>query len=108
MLASIPNKLFEEWLAYSELEPWDEVRADYRAASIVGALYHAFRKRGAPARPMEDFLLSFGEKREKTWQQLKALGQMIAQGFNAQAPQTNEDKEAERIRHEWLQSSSEH
>lgn len=57
---------------------------------------------------MEDFLLSFGEKREKTWQQLKALGQMIAQGFNAQAPQTNEDKEAERIRNEWLQSSSEH
>ncbi len=81
MLDRMSITLFREWRAYFDLEPFGEERADYRAASIVQMLYNINRRRGTPAKPVRDFVLEFGETavpKRKTWQEMKAIGAMIA------------------------------
>lgn len=79
MLRSIPGRLFLEWRAYEELEPWDEVRADLRSAQIV-QIVRAFA--GEKNVKLADCLLPFGEEPEppkpKTWQDIKAITQLWA------------------------------
>ena len=51
---------FETWLAYSQLEPWDETRADLRAGIIASTLANSHRgKDEAPFRP-SDFMPQYG------------------------------------------------
>ena len=49
MLDSMPYRLFREWIAYSELEPFGEERADYRSAQIVWMLANIHRGKGKRA-----------------------------------------------------------
>lgn len=61
MLRGMSARQFNEWRAYADLEPFDEVRADYRSAQIVQVLLNTYRKKGkAPVR-LEECLLPFGE-----------------------------------------------
>lgn len=86
---SLTAKQFQEWEAYALLEPFDEVRADYRAASIVTTLANVNRgERQAPF-SLKDFLLNFEEpeqevkpRRQTVDQQVK-MAYMIAKAFNA-------------------------
>lgn len=61
MLRSITWTDFVGWLSYSELEPFDERRADYRTASVVTMLANVNRdpKTRSRAYKLEDFLLEF-------------------------------------------------
>lgn len=74
MLAQITREDLLEWAAYAELEPFDETRADYRAAQLakglamVAAKVHAIASGlGIPAhvadRPLQEFVLRFGAGR---------------------------------------------
>lgn len=71
MLAQMPAGQFEEWRAYADVEPWDEQRADFRAAQVVQAVYnaeiiHAIRARralqGTRLRAIEECLLRLGDQ----------------------------------------------
>jgi hypothetical protein len=67
MLASLPGMLFVEWMAYAEIEPFGEERADLRmaigTAAIANIIYQLWTgKRDAPFK-VEDFVPRF-EKRE--------------------------------------------
>ncbi len=59
MLAELRPGQFEEWRAYADVEPFDEDRADYRAASIVQAIHNHRRRRGQPLVKLVDCLLRF-------------------------------------------------
>lgn len=62
MLRGMTLRQFEEWRAYADLEPFDEQRADLRAASIVQTLYNLFgRKKGQRAVKLEDCVIRFGK-----------------------------------------------
>lgn len=58
------------WEAYAELEPFDELRADYRSAQIVQMLYNINRdsKKEPNGRKIDEFLL-FKEEVELTDEQ---------------------------------------
>ena len=61
MLRSMSARQFFEWRAYQDLEPFDEVRADYRTASVVQAILNTLgRKKGQPAHLLKDCLLQWG------------------------------------------------
>ncbi len=61
MLSQISVRQFEEWRAYADLEPWDEGRADLRAASIVRELRQLFASDGGRrVWKLDDCLLVFG------------------------------------------------
>jgi len=55
LLAELPQRTLLEWIAYYELEPWGEDRADVRAAIVASTVYNVARGRGR-ARPPRDFL----------------------------------------------------
>jgi hypothetical protein len=61
MLKGMTAEQFREWIAYGELEPFDEVRSDIRTAQIVKALLDTVgrgnRKKGFP---LKDCMLKFG------------------------------------------------
>lgn len=87
MLRGLTARQFAEWMAYAELEPFDERRGDYRAAQVVTALANINRdaKRTPTPYKIEDFLLDFdGERRKpkQTWQDHKRILTAIANAFS--------------------------
>ncbi len=64
VLAELPRRALLEWLAYAELEPWDQDRADARAAIVAATVYNAARGRGVPARRPADFFAYRAPKRK--------------------------------------------
>lgn len=88
MLRSMTWRQFKEWIVFADLEPFDDIRDDYRFASIVTAIANANRnpKRRAKPYTLEDGLLKFGDhvvkKPKQTWQQQKAIAMFYASAFN--------------------------
>ena len=66
MLSLMPQRVFREWLAFSEVEPWDEERADIRSAMIAHTMYSLWRGKG-PRRQLSDFMPKF--KRDESRRQ---------------------------------------
>jgi len=74
------SREFAEWLAYYSLEPFGEVRADLRMATVAALIANANRngqKRKEPYTP-QDFMPKFEDSPERppapqqTWQEQKA------------------------------------
>lgn len=72
------SREFAEWLAYYNLEPFGEVRADLRMATLAALIANAnrdARKRKEPYTP-RDFMLTFEDEppreNHQTWQEQKA------------------------------------
>ena len=59
MLRSLTAKQLQEWLAYAKLEPFDEKRADYRAAQIAQMVLLVNLAKGAKVPTMDELLLKF-------------------------------------------------
>lgn len=53
MLDNMSSREFAEWMAYNRLEPFGDLRADYRSGMLAALVAQAF---GADAKP-EDFML---------------------------------------------------
>lgn len=49
----------QEWVAYYELEPFGEERADLRAGIIAATSANVWRKKGRPALKPRDFMPHF-------------------------------------------------
>lgn len=58
------SKHLAEWRLYDQLEPFGEERADFRSAQIAQALWNIARdpKVNPKGWPLEDFLLTFGDR----------------------------------------------
>lgn len=103
MLREISVHQLREWRAYSDLEPWDEVRADYRSAQIVTALVNINRSKGTSARPVSDFVMPFGDlnppRPQMDWKQMKAIGHaaFIASEKARQRPTSGGRRERQRV-----------
>jgi hypothetical protein len=60
MLSEVDVRHLDEWRAYANLEPFDETRADARAAQVVQALHNVIQKRKKPM-ALEDAMLKYVE-----------------------------------------------
>jgi len=87
ILRGLTAKQFRGWEIYYELEPFNEERADYRAASICATLANVNRGKNQRPYKTEDFLLRFGDRgeeerpkqtRQQQWEMLKLLAAMHA------------------------------
>lgn len=64
MLASMPWRIWQDWIAYNALEPIGEERADLRAGIIAATTANCLaRRKGKPAYRAADFMPKFGEQR---------------------------------------------
>lgn len=74
---SITAKQFIEVMTFAELEPFGELRQDYRIASVRETVFNMAVQQ-KDRRPLEDFLLNFGDDDRKPKQQTpEAMAAMI-------------------------------
>lgn len=71
------------WEHYAALEPFDETRADYRAASIATMIANVNRSKEQRAYKLEDFVLKFGtdNARKQTPEDHLFIAKMFAAAF---------------------------
>lgn len=74
-------KKFRDWEIFFELEPFGDIRDDYRTASIVQMIYNV---RAKTQRPLKDFVLNFGAQapKKQTWQEQARMLTLFAQIHN--------------------------
>lgn len=72
MLRAITTPQLLEWRAYSDLEPWDEERADLRAAQVVQAIRNAWRGKGGRSYTLKECVLRFTPAKARTPEQARA------------------------------------
>lgn len=81
LLARVSSRELSEWIAYSNLEPWGEKRADLRAGIVASTVANTARdrkKRGKPFSPAE-FMPDFDAKEQKqTMEQQQEIARMFA------------------------------
>lgn len=87
----MPLQKLLNWMYYAEIEPFDEVREDLRAASICATIANCFRdpkKRSTPF-VANDFVLKFGEdaRPKQTWQDLKRIAQLYVAAYKSKEPE---------------------
>lgn len=76
MLRSITAKQFIEWEAYARLEPFNELRADARAALIASYIFN-MAVNVKDRKELEHFMLNYGEKKSQKKQTPEEQVEMI-------------------------------
>lgn len=97
----ITAKQFMEWQHYAALEPFDETRDDYRAASIVTMIANVNRGKDHRAYSIEDFVLKFGSENSRQ-RQTSADHLMIARWFTGVSDtKLTPDLELLKVQEDW-------
>jgi hypothetical protein len=99
MLRGMSAIQFREWREYADIEPFDEERADLRAAHIVQTLINVNRDPKKSRISLNKCILPtpdepnrMNQSEEQPWQQQKMIGMMAAAAFNA----VNDSEEAKK------------
>jgi len=66
------------WIAYYEVEPWGESRADLRTAIVAATVHNMLRGRGTPARQVADFLAHRPSRKDATPAHIAGLRAALA------------------------------
>jgi hypothetical protein len=69
LLARVSSRELTEWMAYYEMEPFGEERADLRAGIIASTVANVNRAKGKAYKP-QDFMPKFERRGQKTWQEI--------------------------------------
>ena len=78
----ITSNEFSEWIAFSNIEPFGEERADLRSAIIASTIANANRSGRQRPFKVTDFMPKFGKKKEQSWQEQKAIFKSFAAAHN--------------------------
>ena len=82
MLKEISLRQFLEWKLYSDLEPFDEMRGDYRAARIAQTVANASRGPNTAAYGLTDFLIyADPDAPQKSEDELKTIARCIVAAY---------------------------
>ena len=73
LLNNISSKELSEWIAFSNIEPFGEFRADIRAAMIACVMANSWRGSNQPAFKISDFMITFNNKKEQTVDEIKSI-----------------------------------
>lgn len=96
MLRQISVRQFQEWRAYADLEPFDEKRADLRAASVVQAIRNQVRGKGRPAVKLNDCVLPFDDDPGARPPSVEAARKQVRQTMDVLVAMFNRPKRARR------------
>lgn len=65
LLNSISSRELSEWMAYDNIEPFGEIRADMRAGAIVQAIIAPYVKKGHKVPKLQQCMLNFDNEEKK-------------------------------------------
>lgn len=71
----------QEWKAFAQLEPFGELRADYRAGIMASTFYNMFRGKKTRAGKVEDFMPFLKAEQKRNDPQKKKLSAKIRSFF---------------------------
>ena len=72
---------FAEWMAYSQIEPFGQDRADLPAATVAATIANVHRPENREPYSPADFLPSFEPQEQQTWQTQLSLVEMLNAAF---------------------------
>lgn len=73
MLLRVNSAQLTELMAYSKIDPWDELRDDLRAGIIASTMFNAYRGKKQRAKSAADFMpYAKPPKKKMTWEQMRA------------------------------------
>ncbi|MCL5995491.1 MAG: DUF4035 domain-containing protein [Chloroflexi bacterium] len=77
------SREFSEWMAYYNLEPFGEERADLRMAMLASLIANVNRDPRKHSKPFEpkDFMPKFGEETHQTPEEQLAFVEMLNEAF---------------------------
>lgn len=83
MLQSIPSRQLGEWMAYYELEPFGQDRADIPAAVVAAQVANTIPRKGGRAVSPNDYLPMIGGRgrRGQTAEQQKAVAKALGEAL---------------------------
>ena len=73
LLSEIDSREISEWIAFNNIEPFGEQRADLRAAMIACVMANAWRGKNQPAFKLDDFILNFDPPKQQSVEEMKKI-----------------------------------
>ena len=77
MLREFDSAEISEWMAFYEIDPWDQTRADFRSGVIASTIANANRSKKSKTYSPADFMPYVFKKEPQTWQQMKSAATHI-------------------------------
>jgi len=81
LLSRISSKELSEWMAYFQLEPFGEGRADLRMGILASLVSNMFTKKGSKRYTPKDFMPEF-DKPKVDWREMLQKVKIINAMFN--------------------------
>ena len=81
MLERIDSRELTEWMAYAQVEPFGEERADLRAGIVASTIANVWRSSGQKVLKPSDFMPKFEPQRQLTNDELAAVFKGSALAF---------------------------
>lgn len=79
---NVDSAEFSEWIAYCNIEPFGEERADLRSAIVASTIANCNRKANKQAFKVSDFMPMFKRSPiQKSWKSMKAMLSPLAKSF---------------------------
>lgn len=78
MLSRISSRELSEWLAYSQIEPFGEERADLRAGIVASTVFNVNRGKGQKARTPQEFMPQFDRPERDPEEMVRIVEQLNA------------------------------
>jgi len=77
-LKRIDSREISEWMAFAQVEPFGEERADIRSAIIACTMANSMRGKKQRAYRIKDFLPKFGPSKPQSIEEMQKILGMIA------------------------------
>ena len=82
MMERINSRELTEWIAYWQIEPWGEERADYRSGMIASVIANVNRGKGGRRYKPQDFMPKFGlSKKQKPVKEMRNIFLQASSAF---------------------------
>lgn len=82
MLDRIPSRLLSEWMAFAQLEPFGEERADLRAGIVASTVANVYRAKDERPLSAQDFMPKFDQPDPaEDWERLLRKVEMLNAAF---------------------------
>jgi hypothetical protein len=73
LLSQLDSKQISEWMAFYQVEPFGEERADLRSAIIACVTANAWRGKNQKPFEVSDFLPKFDPPKQQTLEEMKTI-----------------------------------
>jgi hypothetical protein len=80
----MPSYLLSEWVAYYQVEPFGEERADVRSAIVAATVANSNRGKDQKVMEIQDFMPKFEAKEPQSVEEMIAFAALLTSGMGGE------------------------